>query len=369
MIMLSILLLFATPLALADMTKEEVGALIAARHHGGARIHYSVESRLQKTMERLYSANNIKYSAFVAIEPSTGRVLSLVSRSQRRRDNLALQASFPAASVFKVITAAAALESGQFHNDSRIPVRGEFHTLLKRDVLAGGGLDSSTRPRFARLITLEDALAHSVNSVFGKLGIFGIGGDGLLRMARRFGFDTEIPFELPVESDHISVPEDPFGLAAIASGFSPEVTLSPLHAALIAATVANGGVMMEPSIVERVESEGGQTEYSFQPTPIGRVLEETDARELGLMMHRTVTDGTSRRHFTSSDDALSQVFIAGKTGTLYGPNPKGLYDWFVGFAEKNGQKIAVAVMTIHGSRYGLKASRVARVAFESWFAP
>ncbi|MBI3556401.1 MAG: hypothetical protein HY074_09080, partial [Deltaproteobacteria bacterium] len=139
--------------------------------------------------------------------------------------------------------------------------------------------------------------------------------------------------------------------------------------ALIAAAVANDGVMMEPSIVNRAVSKDGKLDYSFQPKPLLSILEKPTADELSMMMHRTIVMGTSHRAFrnVSSSVALNEVYIAGKTGTLNGWSPPGRYDWFVGFGQRDGAKIAVAALCIHGSRHGVKASQVARAAFESYF--
>ena len=190
-------------------------------------------------------------------------------------------------------------------------------------------------------------------------------------MAERFQLGKDIPFELPLEQDAVLVPEadDQFGIAEAASGYTRHNTLNPLHGALIAAAVANDGVMMEPSIVNRALSKDGKLDYTFQPKPLAVILEKTTTDELSLMMHRTIVMGTSHRAFrnVSNSVALNEVYIAGKTGTLNGWSPPGRYDWFVGFGERDGAKIAVAALCIHGSRHGIKASQVARAAFETYF--
>ncbi|MBI3544679.1 MAG: hypothetical protein HY075_15525 [Deltaproteobacteria bacterium] len=332
------------------------------------KIQYSIDSRMQQTIEQVYKRGGVPFGSLVAIDPRSGQVLAMVSHGMRG-ENMALRSSFPAASIFKVVTAAAALEGKKLSHDSLIPVRGSYHTLYKRNVMAGGGIDPANSPRHSRLISFEEALAKSVNSVFGKVGLFGVGSESLRKIATRFQFGKQIPLEMPVDVDQAVVPDDGFGVAESASGYTRQNTLSPVHGALIAAAIANGGVMMEPSVIDRVISKDGKTDYLFQPTPLATVMEKSTAEELGKMMHKTITDGTSRRAFNRVDRsvALNDVFIAGKTGTLNGWDPAGRYDWFVGFAEKEGQKIAVAALCVHGSRYGVKASQVARAAFEVYF--
>lgn len=335
---------------------------------GELTIQYSIDSNLQQTIEQVYKKGKVPYGAFVAMDPHTGQVLAMVSHGIKD-ENIALRSTFPAASIFKIITAAAAIDNGKLQRESMIPVRGSFHTLYKQNVLKGGGIDPASTPRYARLISFEDALAKSVNSVFGKVGIFGVGPDGLRKQAQRFQFGKPIPFELAVETDQALIPDDEFGVAEAASGYTRNNTLSPLHGAMIAAAVANGGIMMEPSIVSKVSSKDGKIDYAFTPKPLATVLEKPKAEELAMMMHQTIVNGTSRRAFSSVDRsiALNEAFIAGKTGTLNGWSPPGRYDWFVGFAERDGRKIAVAALCIHGARHGVKASQVARVAFEKFY--
>lgn len=341
----------------------------AQEQDGDLSIQYSIDARLQQAIEQVYKHSHVPYGAFVAMDPKTGQILSMVSHGMGK-ENLAIRSTFPAASIFKVITAAAALERGRLQHNSLIPVRGSYHTLYRQNVLKGGGIDPEKKPRFARLITFEEALAKSVNSVFGKVGIFGIGSDGLRKIATRFQFGREIPFELPVEQSLATVPDgDDFGIAEAASGYTKLNTLSPVHGAMIASAVANGGILMEPSIVSKITSKDGKLDYQFEQRQLATVIEKPVAEELATMMHKTITDGTSRRAFSHADRsvALSDVFIAGKTGTLNGWSPAGRYDWFVGFAEKQTQKIAVAALCIHSERHGMKASQVARAAFETFF--
>ncbi|MBI3555436.1 MAG: hypothetical protein HY074_04135, partial [Deltaproteobacteria bacterium] len=224
-------------------SKADVARILGKRQVTTTRIEendltvdYSINQRLQETIEQTLKRGKVPYGAFVAMDARTGQVLAMVSHGMKG-ENLGLRASYPAASIFKIITAAAALESHKFTHDSMIPVLGSFHTLYKRNVLKGGGITPENSPRYARLISFEDALAKSVNSVFGKVGLFGVGTDGLRKIAARFQFGKEIPFELPLEQDAVIVPgsEDQFGIAESASGYTRHNTLNPLHGALIAA--------------------------------------------------------------------------------------------------------------------------------------
>lgn len=337
-------------------------------------IEYTIDSELQAFAQQLLQRAQVPYGAFVAIDPNNGQVLAMVSHNASDKSlsdqNLATRATFPAASLFKVITAAGALESKQLSMDSRIPVIGSLHTLYKRNIFKAGGLSPESAPRGARLISFQEALAKSVNSAFGKVGIFSLRGPGIRAIGDKFLFDKEIPFELALDKSELVVPTDDFGLAETASGYNRTTTISPLHAALIAAAISNDGRLFEPSVVHRVrELKSNKEVYNFESKEIAQVLPPATAQELKVMMQRTVIDGTSRKSFRGfwKSKRNKDIFVAGKTGTLNGLNPVGHYDWFMGLAELHGKRIALAALCIHGKYYGIKASYIARRAIESYF--
>ena len=157
---------------------------------------------------------------------------------------LALKALAPAASVFKLVTAAALLEQGVSPGEE-VCFHGGRHRLDPR-LLA----DDPRRDR--RCTTLESAFGRSTNVVFAKLAGRGLDALELRDAAARFLFNTPIPFPLALEPSTALIEEDPFQLANTAAGFGP-VRLTPLHAALLAAIVANGGVFVPPVLVDQVE--------------------------------------------------------------------------------------------------------------------
>lgn len=332
-------------------------------------VQFSIDERLQQTAENALKRGKIPYGAFVALDPTTGQVLAMASHGMGD-ENLALRATFPAASIFKIVTAASAIEAGVLQYNSLIPVRGSYHTLYKQNILKSGGL-SPDGSRYSRLISFDDALAKSVNSVFGKVGIFGVGGEGLRKTAARFQFGKALPFEFPADASMATIPTDEFGIAESASGFTRQNTLSPLHGALIAAAVANDGVMMEPTVITKLTSNDGSFRYVSEPKALAKVLDPETAAQVAKMMRKTITNGTSRRAFRpmQRNRAFADVFVAGKTGSLDGWDPPGRYDWFVGYAERGGRKIAVSALSIHGELRGVKSSSVAREVIETFFSP
>ena len=130
------------------------------------KLEYTLDERLQKSVEGLFNLYRPDYGAFVALDPKDGKILALVSYSQSHgfHGNLALRASFPSASIFKIVTSAAAIEGHQYSADTIIPFNGRKHTLFRGQILG------KEITRWTRYITLREAFAHSINTVFGKIG-------------------------------------------------------------------------------------------------------------------------------------------------------------------------------------------------------
>lgn len=322
---------------------------------GEGRAILTLDPGLQARLERRLADSRVPWGVTVLIEPATGRVLAMAEHSEAEpdREGLALTAMAPAASIFKIVTAAALLEHG-VRPDDEICYHGGKRRLQPK-------LLADDPRRDHRCLSLGDALGHSANVVFAKLAGRDLDPPGLRAAAGRFLFDAEIPFPRKVERSRAPIPEDPFELATTAAGFGP-VRMSPLHAALIAAVVANGGLLVPPALVEAAE---GVT----APVPAAplRVVDERVAGELGEMMRTTVTDGTARRAFRRGAGPLRGVAVAGKTGSLTDPSPYRDYSWFVGYAPVEQPRIAVATLVVNDRIWRVRAPTVAREALEAYF--
>jgi peptidoglycan glycosyltransferase len=338
-----------------------------------AIVQYSFDPDLQSEVETLFRQYLPDHGAFAAVDPESGRVLALVSHEKRGQasedlpalgDHLALRATFPAASVFKVVTAAAAIAEKRFNADTRVAFNGSNHSLYRNNVL------KDQHNRWTRSVSLRDAFGQSINTVFGKIGAFNLGAEKLRDYAAKFGFNRQIASDLPVQPGRasISVDADPWSLAEAASGFTRETTMSPLQGALIAASIVNGGKMIQPYAVQSVHLADGETIYeaeSQEPVP---TLSPQVASELMELMRQTVVAGTSRRSFRGFSRGTRQtVDVGGKTGSLTGFDPPGKYDWFVGFGKMGDKSIALAALTIHREHWRVKSSYVARRAIERYF--
>ena len=323
---------------------------------GDGRATLTIEPRLQERLERSLETYRVPWGATVLLEPRTGRVLALAEHSQAEpgRRGLALSALAPAASVFKIVTAAALLEKG-VGADGEVCWHGGKRRLQPK-------LLRDDPRRDHRCSSLTSAFGHSTNVVFAKLADRDLDPATLRAAAERFLFNVPIAFARPVEVSTAEVPEDPFDAAKTAAGFG-SVRLSPLHAALLASIVANGGVFVPPVLVD--EAVG-----AAPPAPLApwRVVDEQVAAGLAEMMRETVTAGTARKVFRRVSGSLRGVEVAGKTGSLADARPYRDYTWFVGYAPADRPEVAVATVVVNDRLWHARAPTVAREALEAYFA-
>ncbi|MBW1668491.1 MAG: hypothetical protein JRJ66_10645 [Deltaproteobacteria bacterium] len=187
----------------------------------------SIDTGLQAFVERLLKRSMTYEAAVVVLNPKSGEILALANHDrseQRREENLCLKADFPAASIFKIVTAAAAIEAKGFVLGTKLVFRGRRHTLYRSQL-------KKTAGRYATKTTFEKAFSCSINPVFGKIGIYELGSSLLSEYAERFLFNRRIPFDVPLETSQVEVPEDEYGVAEMASGFNRKTLVSPLHVA------------------------------------------------------------------------------------------------------------------------------------------
>lgn len=347
--------------AIADRTMgprrldPATGRYVARFGEGQALL--TLEPRLQKKLERTLADSAAPYAATVLLDPRSGRILALAEFSRaepQKAEGLAFRAISPAASIFKIVTAAALLEQG-FSPEEPVCYHGGLQRLQPRL------LDDDAR-RDRACLPLTAAFGHSTNVVFAKLADRGLTAELLRSEAQRFLFNASLPFALPVEPSPAAIPADRFGLANTAAGFG-EVRLSPLHAALLAAVVANRGVLVPPWLVELVE--GGEVPAAQEPV---RILDEQVADQLAGMMRETVTGGTARRVFARVGRELRGVSVAGKTGSLNEQRPFRDHSWFVGYAPAESPQVVVATVVVNGPLWRVRAPWVAKEALSAYFA-
>jgi len=307
-----------------------------------------------------------RYVAAVAVDPATGRILSMAGFSKEKgSENPSLSAIYPAASIFKIITASAAAGKLGLTPRSSLSYNGGKYTLYKRQI-------KEQKNRYTNTISFRDSFAQSVNPVFGKLGALKLKKENLSGYAERFLFNREIAFDLPVGKSILSIGEDPYQWAEVACGFNRVTRISPLHGALISATAVTGGNIPTPYLVDSVVTAGGEKLTVPRPPNLGRAVPQKVSATLNQLMQRTIRSGTARKSFTGyrRDPVLKNLTLGGKTGSISNKTHDVRVDWFVGFAKekKTGRAMAIAVVVGHQAYIGTRASAYARKAITCYFS-
>lgn len=323
-------------------------------------IDYTFDPRVHKDLADVYLRYQPDYACFVALDVETGAILNLTSfvKGDEDWDNLVMRAEYPAASVFKMITAAAGLDTGKLNTDTVIPFNGKSTSLYKSQVLR------HKNNKWTRTPTLKESFAKSINPVFGQIGVFKLGKSELMNYAHRFGFEKPLltDFNIPVSSIDLSM-DDRWEIAEAASGYTKDIKLSPIHAAQLAAIVANDGKMVTPYMVESITDKFGRKIYSKENTYSDKqVISEQSALAMRKLMQETARIGSARKSFSGIEryKVYKGMEIGGKTGSLTGYSPRGRHDWFVGYAEKDGRKVAYASLIINKEKWYVRSAYVAR---------
>jgi peptidoglycan glycosyltransferase len=329
------------------------------------RLDTSIDPSLQDYMLGKLDRKNSRYIALVALDPADGEILMMAGYDKIDPDNnTCLDNTYPAASIFKIVTAAAAVEQGALDSNSKLMFNGSQHTLYKTQL-------KDRKNRYTNHTTFQEAFAKSINPVFGKLGALSIEKEQLSACAKAFGFNTEIGFELPLPASRFTITDTPYHRAEIASGFNRQTTISAVHAALLPAVILNQGQQVEPTIIQRITDASGQLLYENRPGPMRQVITPRASRVVYDLMEATVRYGTAKKAFKGfqKDPVLSKCNLGGKTGSIYNRKHDLRYDWFVGFADlKNGdKKMAIAVVVAHEEYIGIRAAAYARMAIKKYY--
>lgn len=328
-------------------------------------VEYTIDPVLQKESEKLLKSYKPDYGAVVMMDAATGKILALASfQKSGDTSNLALRGTFPAASIFKIVTATAALDKYELTPDTIVMFNGGNHTLYKKNVM------SDKVNKWTRRIALREAFARSYNTVFGRVALERLAPEDLEEYAIRFGFNKNIHSDLPFDSGFTEIPrEKNFHLTELASGFNKVTRMSPIQGAMIAASIAEDGVMRVPYVVDRVKDADGTVLFQAEPVTAAVTMSPQGADKLKELMEATIRQGTSKKSFKPlvRDRKFKELVLGGKTGSLTGDNPKGKVDWFVGYAMNEDQRIAIAALTVNVDKWTVKSSHLAQSLFRSHF--
>ena len=347
-----------------------VDELLGERQEGNDIVTSIDANAQQLALAELQEAG---FGAVVAIEPSTGAVKVMASNApldpnrvpfdfeqlsqneiERPLVNRATQGLYPPGSTFKVVTAAAGLDSGAITPESTINAPGTLE-------VEGTPLQNDFNEDFGA-IGLDTALTNSVNTWFGQLGQE-LGNDTLFQYMERFGFNATPAIDLPedeveesgvwdIENNELLTANDPVDLARLAIG-QERLLATPLQMAQVAAAVANGGKLMKPQIWKRVVDPDGRVTETMDPSVYSEPISEETAAELTTAMEGVVSEGTG------TNAAIPGVSVAGKTGTAETPGNLacgGGVDenqaWFIGFAPADDPQIAIAASVECTEQFG-----------------
>jgi penicillin-binding protein A len=351
-----------------------------------ADLHLSIDLRLQEAAAR---ALGDRQGAVVAIEPATGRVLAMVSsptfdpnrivdpvRGSRymlreRADspllNRATQGLYVPGSVFKIVTAAAGIGSGAINAGTTYedqPEEYETGFLVQ-------GFRIRDAPRSVQTdhpLDFLEATEVSSNIWYAHASL-DIGAERLAEWAQRFGFGERVPFDLPTSASQVTGGGGPLAgfadlveLANAAYG-QGEVLATPLQMALVAATIANDGLLMQPKLVDELRQASGRV-TRVDPIQWRQVLSATDARLVGEAMHLAV-EGEYGRRFAGGA-RIEGIPVAGKTGTAQLGDTSEPHSWFIGYAPADDPQIAIAVIVEHGGSGGAVAAPIAGELMETY---
>jgi peptidoglycan glycosyltransferase len=352
---------------LSDAFRHILNRLGNATVHGD-NIQLTLRPRAQELAQRLLGS---RCGAVVAMNPRTGAVYVLASSPTYDPNlidqpggyakvlkirgacsgasalyNRTTQGLYTPGSTFKVVTAAAALDTGAFTPDSGFNDPGYCEEYGKQ-ISNAGNPDQGGREVFGHL-NFSSALEHSVNSVFCNIGKQ-IGAGTILAYAKRFGFYRTPPLETPgseryasglYKGSHLFDPKDPASQVdpgRLAFGQERMLT-TPLQMAMVASTVANGGVVPKPYVVQKITTADGSTVQTTHPSNLGRAIKPQTAAELNQMMQLVVQGGTG----TSAQ--IPGIAVAGKTGTAETNVPNVYTAWFISFAPADNPQVAIAVV-------------------------
>lgn len=350
---------------------ERLQDLVTGRQTRGASVELTIDPAVQQAA---WDALGDQRGAVVALDPTTGAILAMVSKPSydpnvlASHDLASVRAAwdslladpgdplvnraiagdtYPPGSTFKLVTAAAALESGL---TAETPVAAPRELTLPQTSTVlhnfGGSACSSTGA-----MTLADALRISCNTAFAQIGL-DLGADELRAQAEAFGFDAPLNVPMPVTESRFPTDPDAPQTALSAIG-QYEVRVTPLQMAMVAAAIGNGGVQMTPYLVQAVRSQDLTVVDETEPSELGRPISASTATQLRDMMVGVVANGTGR------SAQISGVTVAGKTGTAQTTDDVAPHAWFTAFAPADAgatPRVAVAVVVENGGSMGNEAT-------------
>jgi penicillin-binding protein A len=308
-------------------------------------IDWDLQNFVSETAEKY----KIGFGAVVVMDASNGDIISMWGKDKSGEDCSLPLNSYLAASIFKIVTASAAIESGMTPF-SPVSYNGNPWTIYK-------GQLKDRADKWTQHITFSHAFAQSNNVVFAKLGM-SLGEEPLFLNAMRLGFWKPPMRECWSAPSTVMIPENEYDLGELACGLNHTTQMSPVHAAQIVTPALNKGIMVSPRIIRSM------------PIEKNSVIDAKIADDIYLMMGDTIRSGTFSRRFRmcSTDRVLKEVTIGAKSGSINSKNPEGRLTWFVGYADHPTKgKITIVSLLLRDPYYWIKADEFARIIIKQYY--
>lgn len=349
---------------------EKISNGLKGEKNIGDTVITTLDTKMQQAAYDALGSNN---GAVVAIEPSTGKILTVVSKPTfdpntvsadweeliANEDgilvNRAMQGQYAPGSTFKIVTALAYMRQNPDYENYTYNCTGE--------ITINGTEIHCYRNAVHGQQNLADAIANSCNTAFSDIsqkldyGTFKKTAESLL-------FDHALPGELPYKQSKFNLSsKDGASEKAMTAFGQGKLQVSPYHMALITAAIANGGTLMEPYLVSEVQNNTGSTVEKYMPDSYRKLMEPSEAEALSQQMKGVVDYGTAKRL-----SGLSYT-VAGKTGTSeYSVDKEKTHSWFIGFSNVDHPDVALSVIIENSDRTGSVAMNVARQVFDAYYS-
>lgn len=362
-----------------DQFLDQVNALLTGQNPKGASVSLTIDPVVQQAA---FDALGDRNGAVVAINPKTGAILALVSRTSydpnvlASHDSNAVIAAYKSllatpsnplinraiagdlyhpGSVFKLVVASAAFDSGKFTPDSEFPNPSTLQLPESTTYInnAEGGSCGG-----GATVTIATALRLSCNIPFAELGQ-ALGQETIAKYARAYGYGQSLHIPMSVTpSTYPSGMDAPQVLLSSFGQFDDRVT--PLQIAMTSAAIANGGTLMRPTLVQNITAPDLTVIQPFQQTVFGHPISVATSSTLTTLMINNVNNGAA------SNARISGVDVAGKTGTAQNGDGKPYTVWFTGFAPASDPQVAVAVVVENQNSIGnVISAPIARKVIEA----
>lgn len=339
----------------------------------GDTVITTLDVSLQELAYRLLGAQN---GAIVVMEPSTGKILAMVSKPDFNPNeieaiwdelleeeessvlvNRVTQGLYPPGSTFKIFTALEYIrENPQSEEDYSYRCRGSFQTQDGHAIHCYGHHAHGT-------LTFEQSFARSCNSSFANIGMM-LDREKFGRTLEELYFNEVLPGTLKINTSRISIGSGTDDYAMLQSAIGQgETLITPMHLCMMTCAIANGGELMSPYLVSRVESCEGDIVRSYGPTSCGNLISAEEAEALTGLMTAVCDYGTGYR-------LRNEAFVvAGKTGSAeFDMNSDGAHAWFTGFAPADDPQIVVTIIIEKAGAGGDYAVPIAQMLFQEYLS-